>query len=113
MTFTFIAAAVAALGLVFPVLSTQTFANTGTLTGWSSQNIEHEGSIDQVTNVVQQYVPEYTLMANTEAQIIYSLPARKLNQFGPLYYALEFQKQNYKMNNIKITNPTTGDIYPK
>ncbi|KUL85143.1 hypothetical protein ZTR_06236 [Talaromyces verruculosus] len=46
------AAAIAAMSLMLPVLSTQTFVNTGTLSGWSSQNIEHEGSINQVTNVV-------------------------------------------------------------
>ncbi|VVC36008.1 Hypothetical protein CINCED_3A013120 [Cinara cedri] len=69
-------------------------------------------NVIQVTNVVQQYVPEYTLMVDTEIQIVYSLPARKRNQFGFLYSALEFQKQAFKIDNIKITNPTTGDIYP-
>lgn len=76
-------------------------------------NKQDDFNVNQVTNVVQQYVPEYTLMANTETQIVYSLPARKRDQFGPLYSALEFQKQNFNINNIKITNPTTGDIYPK
>ncbi|KAE8551939.1 hypothetical protein EYB25_005830 [Talaromyces marneffei] len=53
MSFPSIAAAIiAAMSLVFPVLSTQTFVNTGTLSGWSSQNIEHKGSINQVTDVV-------------------------------------------------------------
>lgn len=76
-------------------------------------NKQDDFNVNQVTNAIQQYIPEYTLMANTETQIIYSLPARKQNQFGPLYSALEFQKQNFKINSIKITNPTTGDIYPK
>lgn len=69
-------------------------------------------NIDQVTNLVQQYVPECSLM-NIETQIIYNLPARKRNQFGSLFSALEFQKQNFKLTSVKITNPTTGDIYPK
>jgi hypothetical protein len=34
------------------VRATQTFSNTGTTSGWTTQNIEHEGTIDQVTNVV-------------------------------------------------------------
>lgn len=70
-------------------------------------------NVDKITNLVQQYVPEYSLMSNLEAQIMYNLPARKRSQFGPLFSALEFQKQNFKLNSIKITNPTTGDIYPK
>lgn len=74
---------------------------------------EDGSNVIHITNVIQQYVPEYTLMTNTETQVVFSLPARNRNQFGPLYSALEFQKQNFKVNNIKITNPTTGDIYPK
>ncbi|EED17189.1 integral membrane protein [Talaromyces stipitatus ATCC 10500] len=46
------AATIAALSLASPVLSNQSFVNTGTLSGWSTQNIEHNGSIEQVTNVV-------------------------------------------------------------
>ncbi|KAH8691452.1 polysaccharide lyase [Talaromyces proteolyticus] len=45
-------AALAALTLASPTLSTQTFVNTGTLSGWSTQNIEDKGSIISVTNVV-------------------------------------------------------------
>lgn len=70
-------------------------------------------NVNQVTNLVQQYVPEYTFMSNTKTQIMYNLPARKRNQFDPLFYALELQKQNFKMTHVKITNSTTGDIYPK
>lgn len=70
-------------------------------------------NVDQVTNIVQQYVPECLLMANMKEQIIYNLPAKRRNQFGPLYSALEFQKQNFKLQNVKITNSTMGDIYPK
>lgn len=76
-------------------------------------NKQIECNIDQVTNFVQQYVPECLLMANMEAQIMYNLPARYRNQFGPLYAALKFQEQNFKLNSIKITNSTTGDIYPR
>jgi len=74
---------------------------------------EDDCNIDQVTNLIQQYVPECTLMGDTEMQIIFNLPARKRNQFGALYSALEFQKQNFHLDSVKITNPTTGDIYPK
>lgn len=70
-------------------------------------------NFDQVTSLVQQYVPECILMTNSETQIIYSLPARKRNQFNQLLSALDFQKQKFKLSSIKITNPTTGDIYPK
>jgi len=69
--------------------------------------------VDQVTNLIQQYVPEFILMANMEMQIIFNLPARKRNQFGALFSALEYQKQNFRFKNAKITNSTTGDIYPK
>lgn len=69
--------------------------------------------VDQVTNLVRQYIPESLLMANTSLQIMYNLPARKRNQFGPLYSALDFHHKNLKLENVKITNPTTGDIYPK
>lgn len=68
--------------------------------------------VDQVTNLIQQYVPEFILMANMEMQIIFNLPARKRNQFGALFSALEYQKQNFRFKNAKITNSTTGDIYP-
>jgi len=70
-------------------------------------------NVDQVTNLVQQYVRECTLISNKEAQIIYNLPAARRNQFSPLFSALEFQTQNFKLQSIKITNSTTGDIYPK
>lgn len=70
-------------------------------------------NVDQVTYLVQQYVPESSLMANMDLQIAYTLPAQKRNQFGSLFSALEFQKQNLKVNSIKITNPTMGEIYPK
>lgn len=70
-------------------------------------------NVDLVTNLVKQYVFECVLMLNLDAQIVYTLPARKRNQFGPLFSALEFQKQNFKLINVKITNPTTGDVYPK
>ncbi|XP_060873175.1 phospholipid-transporting ATPase ABCA3-like isoform X2 [Metopolophium dirhodum] len=73
---------------------------------------EDDCNINQVTNVIQQYVPECILMGDMEAQIIFNLPARKRNQFGALYSALEFQKQNFHLKSVKITNPTTGDIYP-
>jgi len=66
-----------------------------------------------VTNLIQQYVPEFIFLGDTEMQIIYNLPARKKNQFGALYSALEFQKHNFHLKSVKITNPTTGDIYPK
>lgn len=69
-------------------------------------------NVDQVTNLIQQYVPEFVLMADMEIQIIFNLPARKRNQFGALFSALEFQKQNFHLKSVKITNPTTGDIYP-
>lgn len=74
---------------------------------------EADCNVDQVTNLVQQYVSEYSLMSNTKTQIIFKLPARKKNQFGPLFSAFEFQKQNFKLLGVKITNSTMGDIYPK
>jgi hypothetical protein len=52
MFFQPLVAAIAALTLASPAVSTQTFVNTGTTSGWSSQNIENKGSIQQVTNVV-------------------------------------------------------------
>lgn len=70
-------------------------------------------NVDQMTNLVQQYVPEYSVMSNTKTQIIYKLPAVKRNQFGPLYSSFEYQKQNFKFLSVRITNSTTGDIYPK
>uniref|UniRef100_A0A2S2QYG5 ATP-binding cassette sub-family A member 3 n=1 Tax=Sipha flava TaxID=143950 RepID=A0A2S2QYG5_9HEMI len=73
---------------------------------------EVDCNVDLVTNLVHQYVPESTLMANLETQIVYNLPAKQRNQFGSLFSALEFQKQNFKLISVKITNPTTGDIYP-
>lgn len=76
-------------------------------------NKEFDCNVDLVTNLVHQYVPESTLMANLETQIMYNLPARKRDQFSPLFSALEFQKKNFKLISVKITNPTTGDIYPK
>jgi len=69
--------------------------------------------VDQVTNLVQHYVPECLLMVNLDEQIMYNLPSRKRNQFGSLFSALEFQKQNFKLKSVKITNPTMGDVYPK
>lgn len=74
---------------------------------------EDDCNITQVTRLVQQYVSECSLMANMDEQIIYNLPARKRNQFGFLYSALEYQKTNLNLRSMKITNPTTGDIYPK
>lgn len=68
---------------------------------------------DQVTNFVKQYVPECSLIASTEMQIIYNMPAEKLKSFGHLFAALEIQKSNFHINSVKITNPTTGEIYPK
>ncbi|XP_025190796.1 ATP-binding cassette sub-family A member 3-like isoform X2 [Melanaphis sacchari] len=73
---------------------------------------EIDCKVDQVTNLIQQYVPEFILMANMDTQIIFNLPARKKNQFGALFSALEFQKQNFHLKNVKITNSTTGNIYP-
>lgn len=70
-------------------------------------------NVDLVTDLVHQYVPESTLMANLETQIMYNLPVGKKNEFGCLHSALEFQKQNFKLISVKITNPTTGDIYPE
>jgi len=69
--------------------------------------------VDQVTNLIQQYVPEFILMANMEMQILFNLLARKRSRFGALFSALEFQKQNFGLKNVKITNSITGDIYPK
>lgn len=74
---------------------------------------EVDCNVYEVTNLVQQYVPEFILMADTEAQIIFSLPTGKKNQFGALFSAIEFQKQNFNLKSVKITNPTTGDIYLK
>lgn len=74
---------------------------------------EADCNVNQVTNLVQQYISECSLMSNTKTQIIYQLPARKRSQFGPLYSAFEFQKQNFKLLSVKITNSTMGDIYPK
>jgi len=74
---------------------------------------EVDCNVDQVTNLIQQYVPESILMDDMEMQIIYNLSARRRNQFGALFSALEFQKQNFHLKSVKITNPTTGDIYPK
>ncbi|KAE8381510.1 polysaccharide lyase [Aspergillus bertholletiae] len=46
-------ALVAALfGLSAPIHATQTFSNSGTLSGWSSINHEHKGTVQEVTNVV-------------------------------------------------------------
>lgn len=45
-----IASALFALSL--PVHGSQTFSNTGTLSGWDSKNEEHKGTMQQVTNVV-------------------------------------------------------------
>jgi len=70
-------------------------------------------NVDEVTNLIQQYVPEFILMADTEMQIIFNLPDGKKNQFGALFSALQLQKQNFHLKSVKITNPTTGDIYPK
>lgn len=69
--------------------------------------------VDQVTNIVQHYVPECLLMVNSDEQILYNLPSRNRNQFDPLFFALEFQKQNFKLKSVKITHPTMGDVYPK
>jgi len=74
---------------------------------------EVDCNIDQVTNVIQQYVADFILMEDTEIQIIFNLPAEKMNQFGALFSALEFQKQNFHFKSVKIINPTTGDIYLK
>lgn len=70
-------------------------------------------NVDEVNNFVQQYVPESLLMANTEEYIMFNLPASRRNQFTQLFSALENQKQNFKINSIKITSPTTGDLYRK
>lgn len=43
-------AVILAFGLVAE--ATQSFSNTGTLAGWSSQTIEDKGSIEEVTNLV-------------------------------------------------------------
>lgn len=70
--------------------------------------------VDQVTNLIQNYVSEYSLMSNTQKQLIlYNLPGWQRNQFGSLYSALENQKQNSKLSSVKITNSITGGIYPK
>ncbi|XP_050431314.1 phospholipid-transporting ATPase ABCA3-like isoform X2 [Adelges cooleyi] len=70
-------------------------------------------NIDNVTALVKQYVPEFSLMANLSLQLVYNLPSRSRSQFSTLFSGLEFQKENLKIESIKITNPTTGDIYPK
>ncbi|KAL3480574.1 polysaccharide lyase [Aspergillus californicus] len=41
-------------GLVLTGHATQTFSNTGTLSGWDSINREHLGTVDEVTNVVYE-----------------------------------------------------------
>lgn len=69
--------------------------------------------VDQVTNLVQQYVSEYALIFSTKSQIIYYLPARQRNQFSSLCSVLEHQKQYLKLLNIEITNITTEKIYTK
>lgn len=68
--------------------------------------------VDQVTNLVKQYVPEGLLMINSGEQLLYNLPSQKISQFGPLYSALKFQKQ-LKLNSVEISNATVGIIYPK
>lgn len=45
-------AAILAFGLT--VRASQIFSNTGTLSGWDSVNAEHQGSVQQVTNVVYE-----------------------------------------------------------
>lgn len=70
-------------------------------------------NVDQVTNFIQEYVPDIILLDDTEMQIIFNLPAIKRNQFATLFSALEFQKENFHMENVKITNSTSGDIYPR
>lgn len=52
MLFEPLVAALVALTLASPAFSTQTFVNKGTDAGWSTQNIEHKGSIQEVSNVV-------------------------------------------------------------
>ncbi|KAF0758973.1 ATP-binding cassette sub-family A member 3-like [Aphis craccivora] len=69
-------------------------------------------NVEQVTNLIQEYVPDIILLDDTEMQIIFNLPAIKRNQFATLFSALEFQKENFHMENVKITNSTSGDIYP-
>lgn len=68
---------------------------------------------DQVTNLVQTYVSEYSLMSNTKKQIIYNLPGWQRNQFGQLFSAFENQKESLKLLSVKITHSLMGDIYPK
>lgn len=70
-------------------------------------------NVDQVTNLIQEYVPDIILLDDTEMQIIFNLPAIKRNQFSTLFSALEFQKENFHMENVKIINSTSGDIYPR
>ncbi|CAH1731091.1 unnamed protein product [Aphis gossypii] len=69
-------------------------------------------NVDQVTNLIQEYVPDIILLDDTEMQIIFNLPAIRRNQLTTLFSALEFQKENFHMENVKITNSTSGDIYP-
>lgn len=69
--------------------------------------------IDQVTDVVQQYVPNYKLVVNVDTHIMYKLPASRFDKFGDLYSALESQKQYFNMRSIRITNVITRvDVYP-
>lgn len=96
---TITAAAIAALHLASPALSTQTFVNTGITSGWSSQNIEHNGSINQVTNVVyngtsalkftQVYDPSYTGRYHSEKA---ELQVYKLGDTG--FYGFAFRLQS-------------------
>lgn len=70
-------------------------------------------NIDQIASLVHKYVPECSLMADMEEQIIFTLPVNNKNQFGALSSALEFRKENLKFNDIKIIYPVMGNIYPK
>lgn len=66
-----------------------------------------------MTYVIQQYVPECILISSMETQLVYKLSTEKKSQFSLLFAALDFQKQNLKLNSFKITDQTRVDIYRK
>lgn len=53
------------------------------------------------------------MIANKQTQLIYKLPAKDKSIFGPLFSALQFQKQSNKLTSVKIIHPTMGELYPK
>lgn len=76
---------------------------------------EIDCNVDQVTKLILQYVPECSLITNTETQTIYNLPAVKTNlyEYESLMSILKIEEHNLKLKSCKITSPTLSDIYPK